>query len=274
MLQLAPRQHHSASANVIIAPRAARMFVRAASASAHHRRATAHSSRDARRSPPSNYQYLSHRTVPIAKRFEWTPGSRSSEDAAWPPLGLGLEVTFAPPHVSAPLQPAACPENCTTDVCPANATCTSNPGGRWVHGPLRPTSSESPMQLPWHTLPLCAQSTRRLPMRLVAGPDAGELYPFYGKPCKQQSDCALCWGRENGRHIQRFGARRTASRPQLARFRFEKRSCGVLCCVVLGEFRRSMSVEARLPPQIPGPRPSARWRARACARACADRRRL
>jgi len=49
---------------------------------------------------------LSHRVVPIAKRFEWTPGSRHSEEADWPPLGLGLEVSFTPP---APVQPAVSP---------------------------------------------------------------------------------------------------------------------------------------------------------------------
>ena len=72
---------------------------------------------------PTSYTYVSHRVVPIAKRFEWTPGSRHSEETAWPPLGLGLEVTFAPP---APAQPShllkACPSNCSTSVCPAGVS--------------------------------------------------------------------------------------------------------------------------------------------------------
>ena len=28
--------------------------------------------------------------------------------------------------------------------------------------------------------------------RLVHGPDRGEVYPYYGKPCVQQSDCGKC----------------------------------------------------------------------------------
>jgi hypothetical protein len=106
---------------------------------------------------PSSYKYLSHRVVPIAKRFDWVPGSRFSEEAPWPPLGLGLEVTFAPPAYN-PMQPANdCPANCSKSVCPPGSKCTSNPGGRWVTGPL-----------------------------------PGERYPYYGKPCSQQSDCAQC----------------------------------------------------------------------------------
>ena len=49
-----------------------------------------------------SYTYRSHRTVPIAKRFEWVPGSRFSEEAPWPPLGLGLEVQFDPPSAGLP----------------------------------------------------------------------------------------------------------------------------------------------------------------------------
>ena len=49
-----------------------------------------------------SYTYRSHRTVPIAKRFEWVPGSRFSEEAPWPPLGLGLEVQFEPPSADLP----------------------------------------------------------------------------------------------------------------------------------------------------------------------------
>ena len=49
-----------------------------------------------------SYTYRAHRTVPIAKRFEWVPGSRFSEEAPWPPLGLGLEVQFEPPSADLP----------------------------------------------------------------------------------------------------------------------------------------------------------------------------
>lgn len=41
--------------------------------------------------------------------------------------------------------------------CPAGSKCCDNPGGRWEKGP-----------------------------------DPGEAYPYFGKPCKQQSDCAQC----------------------------------------------------------------------------------
>jgi hypothetical protein len=102
---------------------------------------------------PSSYQYVSHRTVPIASRFEWTPGSRFSEQAPWPPLGLGLEVTFAPPKPQP--GPELCPSNCS--VCPNGTLCCANPGGRLVHGP-----------------------------------DKGEVYPYYGMPCARQSDCSKC----------------------------------------------------------------------------------
>ena len=106
-------------------------------------------------SDPSRYQYVSHRTVPIAHRFDWTPGTRFSEQAPWPPLGLGLEVTFAPPKPAVPPEP--CPSNCSASVCPPESLCCANPGGR-----------------------------------LVRGPDPGEVYPYYGKPCRRQSDCAKC----------------------------------------------------------------------------------
>lgn len=103
---------------------------------------------------PNAYKYVSHRVVPITKRFDWVPGSRFSEKAPWPPLGLGLEVTFSPPNLQPTLD---CPSNCSADVCPPGSKCSANPGGRWI-----------------------------------SGPNPHEHYPYYGKPCSQQSDCAQC----------------------------------------------------------------------------------
>eukprot|EP00035_Acanthoeca_spectabilis_P039477 m.62578 g.62578 ORF g.62578 m.62578 type:complete len:884 (+) comp9617_c0_seq3:22-2673(+) len=104
---------------------------------------------------PDSYQYVSHRTVPIATRYSWVPGTRHSANVPWPPLGLGLEVTFAPPQDNPLTPPGPCPSNCT--VCPAGALCCANPGNKFVRGP-----------------------------------DPGEVYPYYGKPCTQQSDCSQC----------------------------------------------------------------------------------
>lgn len=70
----------------------------------------------------------------------------------------------APPPLPVP-PPPPCPTNCTA-FCHTNsvpcANCTAcgycaNPGGRIVHGP-----------------------------------DQGEIYPYYGNPCHQQSDCRQC----------------------------------------------------------------------------------
>eukprot|EP01048_Picozoa_sp_COSAG05_P010760 COSAG05_NODE_968_length_6393_cov_22.036066_1_plen_698_part_10 len=107
---------------------------------------------------PTSYQYKSHRTVPIAKRYQWTPGARSSQNTAWPPLGLGLEVTFGPPTsdpIPHPPHLGPC-YNCTSP-CLRGQKCCANPGGK-IH----------------------------------SGPQPGEMYPYYGKPCKQDSDCAQC----------------------------------------------------------------------------------
>lgn len=111
-------------------------------------------SSDELRSAPGSYQYASLRVVPIATRYEWTPGTRFSDDAPWPPLGIALEVTFEPPAL---IPPEACPGNCSLQECPGGALCCSNPGGRFFRSP-----------------------------------HSGDLYPYYGKPCKQQSDCGQC----------------------------------------------------------------------------------
>jgi hypothetical protein len=112
---------------------------------------------------PSSYQYQSHSVVHIAHRYDWTPGSRHSEVVPWPPAGIGLEVTFAPPTTD-PLAPAApCPANCTgtkssgAGCGPQGVKCCANPGGRFIRGP-----------------------------------NPHEIYPYYGKPCRQQSDCGQC----------------------------------------------------------------------------------
>ena len=46
---------------------------------------------------PAAFVYKSHRTRAPQARFPWTPGVRHSDAAAWPPLGLTLELDFAPP---------------------------------------------------------------------------------------------------------------------------------------------------------------------------------
>ena len=52
---------------------------------------------------PAAFVYRSHRTRAPQERFPWTPGVRHSDaTAAWPPLGLTLELDFvAPPGVPA-----------------------------------------------------------------------------------------------------------------------------------------------------------------------------
>ena len=67
-----------------------------------------------------------------------------------------------PPHPPPPPTPppAPCPASCTGCGCSPTGPCgpcCANPGGRIVHGP-----------------------------------DPAEVYPYYGKPCGQQSDCGQC----------------------------------------------------------------------------------
>lgn len=59
------------------------------------------------------------------------------------------------PTPAPPPPPGPCPSWCTG--CQGGVECCANPGGRLVHGP-----------------------------------DKGEVYPYYGKPCVQQSDCGKC----------------------------------------------------------------------------------
>lgn len=52
---------------------------------------------------PGAFQFVSYATSPPVAAFPWTPGRRHSPTTgAWPPLGLHLAVTLAPP---APLPP-------------------------------------------------------------------------------------------------------------------------------------------------------------------------
>ena len=65
-----------------------------------------------------------------------------------------------PPPAPPPAPPSPCPPSCTgctSGSCSKGCTCCANPGGRQVHGP-----------------------------------NPGEVYPYFGKPCVQQSDCGQC----------------------------------------------------------------------------------
>ena len=72
-------------------------------------------------------------------------------------------AVIAPPPAAPPgppvAPPAPCPKNCTGcgPVVPPSTECCANPGGK-----------------------------------LHRGPENGEVYPYFGKPCGQQSDCGQC----------------------------------------------------------------------------------
>ena len=71
-----------------------------------------------------------------------------------------LPPTSKPSPYPTPPHTERCPKSCGTYCCGGNVDCNlccANPGDRMVHGP-----------------------------------NPGEVYPYYGKPCVQQSDCGQC----------------------------------------------------------------------------------
>eukprot|EP00656_Telonema_subtile_P006243 TRINITY_DN12867_c0_g1_i2.p1 TRINITY_DN12867_c0_g1~~TRINITY_DN12867_c0_g1_i2.p1 ORF type:complete len:203 (-),score=32.33 TRINITY_DN12867_c0_g1_i2:65-673(-) len=43
---------------------------------------------------PGSFEYKGYRTRAPTARYTWTPGARHSDDVAWPPLGLTVELLF------------------------------------------------------------------------------------------------------------------------------------------------------------------------------------